>query len=515
VALAAGILEWLATSPAWLVHINWDAGSYLHQIVAGTVGWASPTWTAHAGLQYVYLAACVPAKAMHGTCLDGFRGLNALCFAISAAALAAAGLRLAQERLLSALLVAVWATAFVTQFLVFTLEDNIVFLTPAILLLWLCATRAEKWGARESLTAGLLAAAAALLSIQGTLYCLAPAYVAAFLPRADAGWLRRLRDLGLVLLGLLLGLASFAAFFAAIATLPWRASLNFLAARPKPSQFPENFAGLVALLSNIPGLLRMIGIAVSFHVFRNRLPWSGPSALVGLGAIALLGLVAIAIAATFWSRKTKKWTAHFFAILLLAMILLTSLYRDVEYAYLKRTDFVPILLVLLAMAAVGARTLTARTRHALAIFLGLVVAWQTVSGLLWRSHEVATYETLDTTALQHRVPGYHGIPGEGSFWNHFRSLRERNPKACAFVFDLSDVIHGRWNPDLTGVIRSELPEHFVLAEPSTMRSWPRPLHALAISQARDVLRGCEWISPEAERRLHNAFPGWSAARQTP
>lgn len=32
IAVAAALLQWIATSPRWLVHINWDAGFYLHHV---------------------------------------------------------------------------------------------------------------------------------------------------------------------------------------------------------------------------------------------------------------------------------------------------------------------------------------------------------------------------------------------------------------------------------------------------------------------------------------------------
>ena len=105
IAVAAAVLQWIATSPRWLVHINWDAASYLHGIAAGEITWASPTWTAHAGLQYLYLAACALAEFLGGTPVDGFRLLGAVCFALSAATIADVGQRLVRDRLLVVLLV--------------------------------------------------------------------------------------------------------------------------------------------------------------------------------------------------------------------------------------------------------------------------------------------------------------------------------------------------------------------------------------------------------------------------
>ena len=498
--MAAGLLQWIATSPRWLVHINWDAGSYLHQIADGGIVWSTPTWTSHAGLQYLYLAACALARVIHCTPADGFRLLNVVCFATSAAILADAGSRLARSRLLATLLVCVWATAFVTQFLTFTLEDNIVFLTPAMLMLWLCSVRLEQWGARESLASGVLASAAALLSVQGVLYILPPFYLALLLPRRGAPLRRRAADAAFVLLGLVVGFSCFAMFFAAISSLTWRNSLAWLFARPT-STFPTTTAGLMAQVFDIAAALRTVGIAVSLQLFQNRRPFASPAALVGIGAATVALQVGMLVAATWWSLRTKRWASHLFAVLLLGMTVLTSLYRDVEYAYLKRTDFVPMLMAFLVLAAAGATTLSARAQKILAIFLGVIVVWQVATGLFWRSHEVASYETLDNTVLGKRVPGYHGLPPQGSFLRHYRSLREGNPRACAFVFDLPEVQHGRWNPDLTGAIWSEVPQHYVLVAPTAMNAWPRRLRAIAPEQAKTVFSGCEWLSESAKRRL--------------
>ncbi len=497
-AIVAGLIQWIATAPRWLVQINWDAGSYLHQIAVGTLVWSSPTWTAHAGLQYLYLAACALVGVFHHTPADGFRFLNTVCFAVSAGILADAGLRLTRNRLLAGLLVGAWATAFVTQFLTFTLEDNIVSLTPAMLMLWLCAVRLQIWGRRESFIGGLLAAAALLLSAQGVLYILPPIYIAALLPRSGVTRRQRGADLLLVLAGLAVGITCFVLFFRAVSSLGWRPALAHLFARPT-STFPETRGALVTQLLDFGASLRTVGIAVSLHVFHNRLPFASPAALIGLGAATLTAEILLVVVATFRAIRTGRWTAHLFAVLLLAMTVLTSLYRDVEYAYLKRTDFLPMFLVFFIMASAGSRASLAR--KLLGTCLAAIVVWQVATGLGWRGHEVATYDTLDRTVLGRSAPGYHGLPPQGSFLRHFRSLREANPRACTFVLDFSEVRLGRWNPDLTGSIWSEIPRHEVLVAPAVMAGWPRPLHAIDPARAKKTLAGCEWLSEAAKRRL--------------
>jgi hypothetical protein len=500
VATVAGLLQWLATSPGMLVHINWDAGSYLHQIAAGTLVWSTPTWTAHAGLQYLYLAACALVRPLHGTPADGFRLLAALSFAVSTGALAYAAVKSTGSRVLAVLVVLFWATAFVTQFLTFTLEDNIVFITPTILLCALLATTRERWQLRHSLLAGLLSAAALLLSIQGVLYVFPPVLFIAFLPSRRRAMLWRGQNLAVVLGGFALGLLLFVGFQVMVCALPWRDTLAHLAQRPT-STFPQTGAGLVAQVLDVEASMRMIGVATALHLLRDRQPFSSQSSVVEIGTAVTLLQLALVIATGLWARRRRRPLPFFFALTLLGLTALTSLYRDVEYAYLKRTDFVPVALAFLALTSVAAAKPGGVMRKVLAGALTLGVVLQTVGGLTWRHHEVASYQTLDTTVLGRRLPGYHGVPGEGSFLRHFRRLAAGNPKACAFVFDLSDVAQGRWNPDLTGTMLSELRSPYVVTSPALMNTWPRRLPVVDTDTIRRSLSSCAWFSQAARKHL--------------
>jgi hypothetical protein len=508
VAVVAGLGQWLATSPRWLVHINWDAGSYLHQIASGTLRWSSPTWTAHAALQYLYLAASACVRLFHGTPADGFRLLGAVCFALSAGAMAYAASKTTGGRSWGVLVVAFWASAFVTQFLTFTLEDNIVFVTPSIVLCALIAVAHRRWRLRHGLFAGLLASASLLLSIQGVLTILVPLLFAAFVPRRRRMIAWRVFNLAAVSFGFVLGLALFVGFVATQGTLPWQETVAHLLARPT-STFPSTREALLAQVLDVGASLRMIGVATALQLLRNRQPFTSEQVLVDIGTVVVSVQIALVLAMGLLARRRRQPLPLFFALVLFGLTALTSLYRDVAYAYLKRTDFVPVVLGFLLMVAVGATRPSSGTRRLLATLIGIVVALQTVGGLGWRHHEVSSYETLDATVLERAIPGYHGLPPEGSFLRHFRALAQANPTACAFVFDLSDVRAGRWNPDVTGSILSELPSHYVLASARTMRTWPRPLRALDPNDpyaAKRVLLGCEWLSAAARQRL-----GWPAA----
>ena len=498
--LLTGLFGWVATSPRLLVHINWDAGSFIHQIADGGVRWSSAPWNAHFGMQYMYMLFFWAARFLGGTPIDGARLLDACCLAIVAALLADAGIRVTGSRLIAGLVVAFWASAFVTEFLVFTLEDNLVFLTPATGILWLCAVRAEKWGARESILAGLLAAAAGLMSIQGVIYVLPPLYVAVVLRRREiSAWLRA-RDAGLTLVALFAGAIGFAGFVSVTSSLRLRLALSVLFARPDPSQFPKTMAEMGKLLADVSGSLNTLGVATSLQLFSNRIVFS-PAWLVGIGGLVMLVELAVVVATTVWSWRRRCFGPHVFAATLLLFTVATALYRDVAYAYLKRTDFVPLIGGFLVIACVQALPASGRLRKIAVLALALLVAAQSFAAWRWRRAEAGTYVTLDQTVIGRRVPGYHGIPGEGSFFQHFRALRQAHPTACAFVFDASEVAHGRWNPDLSGSIWSELPAHIIIGNPAEMAKWRRKMRVLDPQSARKTLSGCEWISPVAQQSL--------------
>jgi hypothetical protein len=342
------LLVWILTTPALLVHVNWDAGSYLHGIASGTLDWSGPPWNAHFALHYLYLLAGWAVRPFGGTAADGFRLLDALCTAAIFVLLLHACLKLTGRWLIAWLCAAAWLTAFVTLFLVFTLEDNLVYLVPAAGLVWLCATRNAVWSWREALAAGACAAGAALISVQGVLYVAPAIYMTVVLRPREVGVPRRLLEGGLVLGGLAATFVLCLLLLAATSRLSLGELGGILLSRPQPSQFPRSAAELARLLTDLGGALRTLGLAASFHLFGNRVPLAGPGALKAMGALFLAG-AAIAWATTAvlaWRRR--HWAPHVLASTLLLFVVLTALYRDVEYAYLKRTDFIPLLLAPLA-----------------------------------------------------------------------------------------------------------------------------------------------------------------------
>ena len=85
--LLTGLFGWVATSPRLLVHINWDAGSFISNIASGSARWSSTPWNSHFGIQYLYMVFFWAARLAGGTCIDGARFLDALCLAAIAAVL--------------------------------------------------------------------------------------------------------------------------------------------------------------------------------------------------------------------------------------------------------------------------------------------------------------------------------------------------------------------------------------------------------------------------------------------
>jgi hypothetical protein len=287
----------------------------------------------------------------------------------------------------------------------------------------------------------------------------------------------------------------------ATSALPLRQALTVLFSRPDPSQFPKTTAETIKLLADVSGSLKTLGVAASLQLFANRIPFAASSWLTGLGGLVLLVEIGVFVAATLWAFRRRCFGPHLFATTLLLFTVLTALYRDVAYAYLKRTDFVPLLAAFIFITSAPAILTSTRRRWIAASGLALLVAAQILTAWRWQRAEAGTYVTLDQTVIGRRVSGYHGVPGEGSFFQHFRALRRAHPSACAFVFEASEVTHGRWNPDLTGSIWSELPAHYIIGDPARMATWPRKLRVLDPKSARTTLSGCEWISPAAQQSL--------------
>lgn len=504
-------LVWVLTSPALLVHINWDAGAYLHDIASGSLTWSDKPWNVHFVLHYLYLLATWTVQPFGGTPADGFRLLDAVCSGLTFVLILHACLRLTRCWALAFLCAGLWLTAFVTMFLVFTLEDNLVYLTPAAVFLWLCATRHAVWSWREALAAGACAAAATLVSAQGVLYVAAAVYVTLVPRPRRVKAARRLGETALVIVGVLATTTLCVLALAATSRLTTRQLGDTLLAGPDPTEFPQTLAEIKRQATDLDGALRTLGLGVSYQLFRNRLPSADPDHVSTIGAMFVGGLTAVWVATAAIAYRWRRWAPHVFASTLLLVSLLTAPYRDVEYAFLKRTDFLPLWLAPLA-ASLLAVLRPGRWRRSAAAAVGAIVLYQASTALAWRSSEVRGYATLDGTIVGRAAPGYHGTP-EGSFLRHFRAIRRRWPHACLYVFDASEVASGIWNHDVTGSLWSELRNHQVVGDPLELGAWRRAVRVLSPAVALATPE-CAWRSEATRLRLGpGAMPGALGATQ--
>jgi hypothetical protein len=492
---AAAALVWGLSAPALLVHINWDAGGYLHEIASGKLDWSSKPWNVHYLLHYLYLLGVWTAAPFGGTPADGFRLVQAASAGVTFGLLLDACRRLSGSWWVAALGAASWLTAFVTIFLVLTLEDNLIYLAPAAAVVWLLATRHAVWSWREALASGACAAVATLISAQGVLHLFPALLVTLVLRPRAVRWPRRLAEAALVLVGLLGATALIILALAATSQLGARALAEILLAGPNETEFPQTGAEILTLATDTSGALRVLGIGFSYQLFANRLPFAAPHELKTIGRLLLGALVCVWVATGVLVHRRERWAPHVLASTLLLLTLLTAPYRDVEYAYLKRLDFLPLLLAPLAAALLAALP-ARRWRHAGTAALAALVIAQAALAATWRHHEVRGYPTLDKTVVGRPVPGYHGTP-EGPFLHHFRRIRERFPDACEYIFDITEVAPGQWNHDVTGSLWSELPDHAVIGEEAAR--WLRPPRAIAPTDPR-ATRACAWRSPAARAR---------------
>ena len=96
------------------------------------------------------------------------------------------------------------------------------------------------------------------------------------------------------------------------------------------------------------------------------------------------------------------------------------------------------------------------------------------------------------TQLSEREPrGYHGK--NGMPWSmYFRSLRQKHPQACRFVFVMDEALaHGRYQLEIPAGLWSELPDHVIVGDPAQTGFWPRKVNVVA-PQDWQPAEDCEW-----------------------
>lgn len=516
--LFALVFAWFFTAPRFVALINWDNGGYIAAIASGKLGWSAMPWNNHLGVGQEYLIGSWIARAFGGTVIDGFRLVGAVAFAIAFWAIADTLRILTRQYALSALLTLAWATAWVNFHYHLIVEDNFLFLAPAAVMLRLCVLRADRWRWWHSVASGALVMVAFLGSWQGLPY-LAPAMWAALLaggrPRGVRGAAVRARDALLVPAAFVGSLLLWMAFFVATSSLTWKALSPIVFSRPEPSFLPRTLPELAHVVTS-GTLLDTLGIGVAYHISFSayKLSTTLPLSMARLGLIALLFQIALFVVCTVWSWRRRDLRPHLLAGMLLLFTVVTALHRDqAAYAMLKRFDFVPLYLVLLAGVALAAVRLDPWLRRALPAVLGVIIVLQTALGLRWSFRELATYRTTRPWAeLPQPAHQLYGRDGR-SWYAYFRALRKAHPEACRFVFVVTEFNSGWWNQDLIGALWSELPDHLTVEHPAIpierpLWSWRHAPKFLPLAEARKqgLLDGCAWLSEDARRLVGPAAP---------
>jgi hypothetical protein len=197
-------------------------------------------------------------------------------------------------------------------------------------------------------------------------------------------------------------------------------------------------------------------------------------------------LSAAAAATVWWARRHGRRGAHLVAASLLALTLAAALYVDLPVDKFKRYDHLPLLLPLLGVAVL----VPISRRGSLAAF-AIVLVIQGGTAIAWNR---AFHRALPASS----PPGYHGHDGQ-TWFAHMRAVRRQSPRACAYVFTLDELAHGRFQLEIPAALWSELPGAVVIGDPAAIKDWPRPLPVEPF--VRTGLRGCEWLSTGARRKL--------------
>jgi hypothetical protein len=505
---------WVLSGPAVVPVINWDAGAYLASFAMGTSNWSSVPWNNHMGVSQEYLIGCWLAKLFGGTTTDGFRLLGAVFFAAAFVTIADTLRILTRSYLLAALLALAWATSWVNLHYHLIVEDNMFFLAPAAGVLRICILRSGNWRWRDSLICGALVTLAFLGSWQAAPYLMVPMWAAVLAGRQRRLWMR-VRDTLLVPGAAFATLMLWAGFSVVTSELTWRVLKAVIFSRPSPSFLPQTTAGLMHILKHAV-IFDTLGTGVAYHLTFSAYQLSAqpPLSTVTMGVLALLFQVALFVGLTFWSWKRRELPMHLLAGMLLLFTLVTSLHKDLAtYAELKRFDFVPLFLVMLAGTVLGAAQLKRGPRLALTGALALLIVFQTALGLRWARRERASYVTTKPWAeLPHPPNQIFGREGRGWF-GYFRRLRQQNPQACRFVFVASELDTGWWNFDMVGALYAELPDHLSIGPPGIpltrpLSSWRYHIKFATVADARrkDLVSGCAWLSEDARTLLARTPP---------
>jgi hypothetical protein len=512
--LALGIVGftavWILTSPSCLLFINWDNAAYLADFGRG-IGWNHRPWNVHFAIGHLYLALSWPVRAFGGGLIDGFRFTNALFVGGTTALFADTALRLARSRALAVLVPLAWLSLWGTLYLVATLEDNLLYLLPALGALRVTVLRVDRWHPRDSVLAGTLGGLAMLAATQAAMY-VAPAVWAAIIGGSRGRSVgTRARDVALVLMACVAAMCAWTLLLAP--TVSWFRLGDLLRIQfstPQPNMFPKSGTELWWLLSDVGAMLRTVGVGVQLTLWPlgRGAPLPPPSlrtplpeGVLALGLVAVMVEVALFAWLTLGAVRSGRRAGHLLAATLLLFTVAAGLYQERPWFWeIKRYDFLaPVGLVLAAWLLGEARPERRRTtERAATLALSVVVVVDIAVFASYRSHYGTTLPETEASwvAGEHPPPAWYGREGLPWF-GYFRRIRSEHPEACAYVFSVRELTECTWNHDITASLYNELPRYQLLAQP-----WERPAQTrfpLRYTTPRAVRRDCAWLSDDARR----------------
>jgi hypothetical protein len=498
---------WAWTSSFGLALVNWDNSAYLgFDAMASVKHTPLYLWNNHFGVGHFQHVGAVIARLFGGTTLDGFRLFEALFFA-GACTIVADGLsRILGERRLALAITAAWALTWVNVFLIMTLEYNTCFLLTGAGVLWLVTQHDKDWRPRHSIYAGLLIAVGVLVSWQAAPYLLPAGYAALLAGRTDSvsrrqDIVRRLRDAALVAVVFVGAFAVWTLIVAPFSSHSIGELYRVQFSRPQPAFIPSSPWELIKLLANLGTVTYSFGAALSYMLqhtmYDLTVPFWAPNAI---GGVALAGQAALLWWTTRLWRREKNAMLHVLALSLFVLTMVTSIYKDITYAYLKRFNFIPLFGAFFLALLIARRPKWSRRNLAILFFAvavveaGLAIRWERN----WRAgiFDPATYR---------------GTPPKNTFYgrdhmswpSHFAKIRRENPSACRYVFAYSEVSDAKWLWEIPAALWNELGDkHLILDLPPGTAGSKMTLESTSAALfATSSERGCAWISPGAAKLL--------------
>jgi hypothetical protein len=493
VAALGALLSFWLSGPYLSVGLNWDSGSILGRIATDPHPWSIRPWNAHFGEYSLYVGGWQLFGRLGLRLIAAVRATQALFFGAAMGALAATFQRRIGSRALAAALVLLWATSFANVWLHITVEDNVVSIALSAITLCFCLAKMGDWRRSTSLIAGALMAAAALMSWQATPYlfptCYAPLVSTSLRGR---GRFERLLQPVLIVASFVATILLFCLLLGVTSRLGVRILFDELLSRPTGHWQLQIF--------DLAAQLRTLGIATYYYAFHLELP---TLPYVAIGAGMLVVLLTIALFGIWRLLRDGDPVLHWLSLSLLVITVVTLFYQDVDYGALKRFDFLPLFLILIAgMSFAGQRV---PKLPVASVLLALVLVQST---LAWRAIRARQrqFPTLETRLdFPHPAPSWYGQGGR-SWYAHFSHLRDEHPDACRFVLAEAEVDEGKWWLEIPTAVLSELRAPVLLGVPGASSHWRVPLTTLSPAQAaaRGLIEPCAYVSPDARTLINRA-----------